>query len=84
MDITTIPKRELIDDLLDANIDIGVCKTALKVDITTWSQGSVADRLAENKRQVKVIEAELDRRAALPDDGELGTKSRVNAHLRGQ
>ena len=65
VDITTIPTSELESDLLDSQNDIKVCKLALLHDVTSYSHGSVNDRLEKNKYFVKVITAELERRRTM-------------------
>jgi hypothetical protein len=65
-DIHSIPTEELEKDLLDSNIDIGVCETALQLGITSYSGGPIQKRLEANKCFVKVITAELERRKAAP------------------
>jgi len=62
MDITTIPTRELLDDLADSQADIKVCQLALVHRIEAYSGGSVQERLDKNRHFVKVITAELARR----------------------
>lgn len=62
VDITLLPKEELEKDLLDSIEDIGVCLLALYHEIHYYSGGSVAERLASNRRIVRIISAELKRR----------------------
>ena len=62
IDIKTIPEIELRKDLRESNIDILVCKSALRGEVMSYSGGSVADRLKANKHFVIVITAELERR----------------------
>jgi len=61
-DITIIPTEELKKDLLDSNIDIGVCETALQLGISLYSGGEVQKRLEANRYFVRVITEELERR----------------------
>lgn len=61
-DITTIQTSELEKDLWDSNQDIAVCETALVLGETTYSGGSVQERLESNRRFVVIITAELARR----------------------
>ena len=62
VDITTIPTSELEKDLFESNQDIAVCETALTLEVSSYSGGSVKERLEANKHFVKVITAELERR----------------------
>ena len=62
-DITTIPMYKLIKDLEESRTDIKVCEDALAVGITTYSGGSVEERLKGNKHFVEVITKELSRRS---------------------
>jgi hypothetical protein len=61
-DITTIPTEELEKDLQDSIKDISVCSFALAQGITSYSGGSVLERLMDNRGFVNVIEKELKRR----------------------
>jgi hypothetical protein len=61
-DISTIPTKELEDDLSDSVTDIAVCELALLHDIKFYSGGSTQERLDANKHFVEVITAELERR----------------------
>ena len=65
VDITTIPTSKLESDLLDSQNDIKVCELALLHDVTSYSHGSVNDRLEKNKYFVKVITTELERRRTM-------------------
>ncbi len=65
VDITTIPDDRLRRDLLDSKTDVITCEFALQQGITTYSGGSVMDRRDKNLGFVRVIEAELARRAQL-------------------
>lgn len=62
MNITTTPKEILLKDLKDSRKDIATCKAALEFGITTYSGGSVLERMNGNRRIVKIILAELARR----------------------
>jgi hypothetical protein len=62
MDITTISTKTLEEDLQASRNDIETCETALSVGITSYSGGSVKERLEANKHFVQVISKELDRR----------------------
>lgn len=62
-DLTSIPISELEKDLLESNQDIAYCETALTLGVTDYSGGSVQQRLDANRYFVKVITAELNRRA---------------------
>lgn len=73
MDIKLIPTEELINDLLNSRIDIGVCKTALEVGITVYSGGSVASRMIVNEKMCVMIEAELKRRNVCVESTESST-----------
>ena len=61
-DITTISTYELEKDLLESRNDISACEVALVQGITTYSGGSVEERLQANKHFVEVISKELNRR----------------------
>ena len=65
VDIKKIPTSELEKDLLESYQDIAICKTALALEVTSYSHGSVKDRLKKNKYFVKVITAELERRRTM-------------------
>jgi hypothetical protein len=67
MDITTIPTDTLEVDLQESKNDISTCEIALLTGITSYSGGSVQERLDDNKRFVKIISEELDRRHTLSD-----------------
>lgn len=62
IDITTLPKEELVQDLLDSLSDIETCQLALYNGVSYYSGGSVMERLKKNKYFVRVISAELKRR----------------------
>ena len=62
LDIKTMPERELRKDLLESNIDISVCESAIRCGVTSYSGGSVEERIKANKYFVTVITAELERR----------------------
>lgn len=62
MDIITIPTGTLEIDLQESRNDISTCELALLHGITSYSGGSVQERLDHNKHFVKVISEELDRR----------------------
>jgi len=64
-DITLIPTEELEKDLKDSKEDILVCSEALRIGITTYSSGSVKERLDCNKHFVSVITKELERRKVI-------------------
>lgn len=64
-DITTIPIETLDRDLQESKNDISICEVALLHGITSYSGGSVQERLDDNKRFVKVISEELERRRNL-------------------
>jgi hypothetical protein len=61
-DITTIPTQNLERDLQDSQNDVATCEVALQFGITTYSGGSVQERLDHNKHFIEVISKELDRR----------------------
>lgn len=65
VDIKEIPTSELEKDLLESHQDIAICETALVLEVTSYSHGSVKDRLEKNKYFVKVITAELERRRTM-------------------
>jgi hypothetical protein len=65
MDISNIPTVVLERDLQDSHNDILACASALSQWITSYSGGSVQERLEANKRFVKVISEELDRRSKI-------------------
>ena len=65
IDIKEIPTSELESDLLDSQNDIKVCELALLHDVTSYSHGSVNNRLEKNKYFVKIITAELERRRTM-------------------
>ena len=57
-----IPMKELLHDLEESEQDIYNCDLAIKVGVTTYSGGSVQERLEKNKQFIKVINAEISRR----------------------
>lgn len=61
-DITKIPEEELRKDLEDSYADIINCEAALLVSITSYSGGSVQERLDANKGFIEAISVELARR----------------------
>jgi hypothetical protein len=63
-DIAKIPTKDLFDDRSAALLDIEICKLALVHGVMVYGMlnDSVQDRLDSNLEQVKVINAELDRR----------------------
>lgn len=63
MNIKNISNEELMNDLEASLDDIMSCNDALSVGITTYSGGSVADRLETNQNIVAMINAEIKRRA---------------------
>lgn len=65
VDIARISLEELRADLVQTEKDILVCTLAISQGITTYSGGSVADRLEKNKQIAEVILAEMRRRGAL-------------------
>jgi len=65
VDVTKIPTEKLIKDLDDTVEDIAACRVALAYGLTTYSDGSVQDRLDTNLRIKDVITAELLRRAGI-------------------
>lgn len=69
-DITTIPTKELLEDLRESRYDITLCETALKLSIVDYSDGSVQSRLNTNQKIVDMIEAELARRHKLAAETE--------------
>lgn len=61
--LSEIPTTELLDDLYDAAGDATLCRMALAQGIQEDRSGdSVQGRLDSNRRQIKVISEELDRR----------------------
>jgi hypothetical protein len=62
VDITTIPTFKLEEDLQESRADIGACEFALSQGVTSYSGGSVEERLKSNKHFVEVISKELNRR----------------------
>ena len=62
-DISTIPMETLEKDLQDSRNDIATCEVALSIGVTSYSGGSVTERLEANKGFVKVISEEIERRA---------------------
>jgi hypothetical protein len=65
VDVTKIPVEELIKDLDGTVEDIAVCRVALAYGLTTYSGGSVQDRLDDNLKIRDIITAELSRRAGI-------------------
>jgi hypothetical protein len=63
VDITTIPTEELKKDLTDSLNDIQACKAGLIMGVVEVLGVSVQYRLEQNETFVKVITAELERRA---------------------
>ena len=58
-----IPTQELVDDLGEVEADISLCRLALAVGVTTYSEGKpVAERLENNLWMKKVITEELELR----------------------
>ena len=62
MKIEMIPTEELLKDKKESLADIEICKEALMLNITTYSRGSVQERLEVNQKIVKQINEELGRR----------------------
>ncbi len=62
MNINEIPTSELEKDLSESIKDIEDCKMALGFGVNQYSGGSVIDRLETNKKIVKIINAELEKR----------------------
>lgn len=62
--LASIPTPELIADRDDSESDAANCRLALRVGVTEYSDGSVAERLASNERFIRVINWELQRRGA--------------------
>jgi hypothetical protein len=60
IDLSTISINELEKDLQDSIDDIQTCQRALLQGITDYSQGSVLNRLKDNKYFVDVITKELN------------------------
>lgn len=63
--IKLIPLEELKKDLLDSNIDIGICKTALSLGLISYSRLPIEERLRANEYFVRLITTELKRRGCL-------------------
>ena len=62
MDIKTIPMKDLLKDKAESIQDVQDCTTALKVGVTTYSGGSVQERLDVNQSIVVKIDNEIKRR----------------------
>ena len=62
INLALIPLETLKKDLLESKEDILICQQALDLDITTYSGGSIKERLEANKHFIKIITKELDRR----------------------
>jgi len=62
MRIDEIPIGELLKDKEESLVDIKNCETALLFGVTTYSAGSVSERLDVNKKIVEKINTELNRR----------------------
>lgn len=61
-DIQTIPVDELLADKEASRQDIKVCELAIVYGHTTYSGGSVQDRLDTNIKIIAKIDVELERR----------------------
>lgn len=57
--IEQILTDELLKDKQESILDITICKVALKIGITTYSGGSVQERLEINQKIVDKINKEL-------------------------
>jgi len=62
MDITQIPKTELITDRAASLADIAECNKAISLSIHYYSGGSVKERLEVNQGIVDKIDIEILRR----------------------
>ena len=62
IDITSISEIELRLDLNESIKDVAICAEALKLNITTYSGGSVQERLDTNLKIIDKINYELNRR----------------------
>ena len=60
--IATIPTEALERDLQASRDDISICEVALLHGVTSYRGGSVQERLDDNRRFVKIISEELERR----------------------
>lgn len=81
VDMTKFTTEELVEDLVDTVEDIAVCKAALSFGITTYSSGSVQERLDTNLLIKEKIETELARRAEMRKPSEPTEKLCPSDHL---
>jgi len=57
-----IPDDELREDLIDAEEDLIICETSVKLGIK-YGKIDMKRRINENKKQITIINMELNRRA---------------------
>jgi len=67
MDIKIIPIDELLKDLDCSFADVLNCEAALKLGVTNYSGGSIADRLLTNQKIIERIKRELKIRKTLEE-----------------
>lgn len=66
--IKDLSYTEIADDREASVKDIADCEAALRIGVTTYSGGSVQDRIEGNRRIIETIDAELARRSRLASE----------------